>query len=161
MVEANSSKVIVKQKSMLFSEKSEWDDFMPSSGGSPLLVAVRKAAPVAISTLSDQSSVLTFIHKVCAWAANLTTCARADSLTLQEHMCAVALRSILNQLVTATMISTHDLLATISAGEDQTSVQRDIKKFSGQHKFTRAIQKMASACATSRWTQVDLAPEDV
>ncbi|KAK3267153.1 hypothetical protein CYMTET_24275 [Cymbomonas tetramitiformis] len=73
MVSESVSKVPIASDSELFREESIWDPFLRGKG---LLQAAQKAAPV----LND-GTVLTFIHK-----------------TVQEYLCAAALRDILHRV---------------------------------------------------------------
>ncbi|KAK3261423.1 hypothetical protein CYMTET_29668, partial [Cymbomonas tetramitiformis] len=78
MVTENVSKVAVGASSQLFHRASVWDKFLPREGGQgELLGMAQKAAPVRLD-----NAVLTFIHK-----------------TVQEHLCAAALRDVLRQIL--------------------------------------------------------------
>ena len=70
MVQEDTTKVVLQQRSTLFAQESIWDPFVCSSTHESLLAAAQKAAPIAI-----HNSVLTFIHK-----------------TVQEYLCAAGLR---------------------------------------------------------------------
>ncbi|KAK3257794.1 hypothetical protein CYMTET_33130, partial [Cymbomonas tetramitiformis] len=86
MVSESVSKVPIAIDSELFHKKSIWDPFLR---GEELLQAAQKAAPV----LND-GTVLTFIHK-----------------TVQEYLCAAALRDILHRVF-------HDLAVPLKRLQD-------------------------------------------
>ncbi|KAK3280123.1 hypothetical protein CYMTET_12024, partial [Cymbomonas tetramitiformis] len=104
MVSESVSKVPIAIDSELFHEESIWDRFLRGEG---LLQAAQKAAPV----LSD-GTVLTFIHK-----------------TVQEYLCAAALRDILHRVfhdlaVPLKRLQEH-LIQSTAPADSTTSEQRD------------------------------------
>ncbi|KAK3264329.1 hypothetical protein CYMTET_26925 [Cymbomonas tetramitiformis] len=111
MVTENVSKVAVGASSQLFHRASVWDKFLPREGGQgELLGMAQKAAPVRLD-----NAVLTFMHK-----------------TVQEHLCAAALRDVLRQILRGLTVPLEQLAEQLALESRQDpSAQEKARDSSG------------------------------